>query len=147
MAFKLFELNDTQEPQQPQQTQGTYRPGEAPKDACRAYQANTLKAELHKAEITKGIIAGESPYKLLLKAIECISLMTGEPAYYEHNRANIISIHGLLDPEPRQIELEEIQARLNKLEEAATQEPGNSRIQAAIKEHQSRAEGLRTQRA
>lgn len=134
MAFNLFELNDTQEPQ-----------GTQPPAAGRPHQANALKAELHKAEITKGIIAGESPYKLLLKAIECISLMTGEPAYYEYNRANIIAIHGLLDAEPRQLELAEVQARLSKLEEAAAQEPGNNRIRAAIKEHQRRAEGLSTQ--
>ena len=147
MNFKLFDLDETQGTQKTESTQATPSSTPGVSDAYRAYQANTQKAELHKAEIAKGILAGEGPYKLLLKAIECISLMTGETAYYEQNRANLISIHGPLDPEPRQMELEEIQARLSKLEEAATREPDNSRIRAAIKEHQSRAEGLRTQRA
>ncbi|OQA13378.1 MAG: hypothetical protein BWY62_01365 [Firmicutes bacterium ADurb.Bin356] len=143
MEFNLFEgLEDTQKPQKPQRTQDT---------PAQAYLANTLKAEQCKAEITKGITAGEGPYKLLLKAIECIALMTGEPAYYHINRESLISIHGLLDPEPLQMELEQVQTRLTMLEAAATQEPNSSGIQAAIKAHRTRAdrieETLRTQKA
>lgn len=44
------------------------------------------KAGALRAEITKGIQAGQDHYTLLLKAIECISVMTGDKIFLEQNK-------------------------------------------------------------
>ena len=45
---------------------------------CQEYNANRAKSGQLTAEILKGLNAGESPYILLMKAAECIGLLTGE---------------------------------------------------------------------
>ena len=49
--------------------------------AYKEHQENIKRVEQLRTDINKGVQAGEPIYKLLLKAIECISLMTGDTAY------------------------------------------------------------------
>ena len=117
-------------------------------EVYKQYQQNISRSGQLRTDIIKGVKAGESPYKLLLKAVECISLMTGDSLFLDATRADIKSIYGagLLEVEPLQVELEEVQTRLVKLEQAATREgePEDSkqRIGNAIKAHHKRAEQL-----
>jgi hypothetical protein len=55
---------------------------ERAKEAYREYQDNIKRSGTLRAEITKGIVAGEDPQETLIKCIECISLMTGDKAYF-----------------------------------------------------------------
>ena len=117
-------------------------------EVYKQYQQNIARSGQLRTNIIKGIKAGESPYKLLLKAVECISLMTGDSLLLTATREDIKSIYGvgLLEAEPLKIELEEVQKRLAKLEQAVTREgePEDSRqrIQNAIKAHYARADQL-----
>ena len=49
-------------------------------------QGNVLKSERLRSEINKDISAAKDPYNILLKAIECISLMTGDMLFYTNNK-------------------------------------------------------------
>ena len=68
-------------------------------------QENIRRAGQLRAEINKDIQAGEPIYKVLLKAIECISLMTGDRVFYDINKNNLQTIYGILG-EPTAIEIE-----------------------------------------
>lgn len=46
------------------------------------YQDNIIKAGQLRGEISRGIAAGEDTAGLLLKALECISCMTGDQVFY-----------------------------------------------------------------
>jgi len=54
-----------------------------------AHQDAIIKAGQLTSDITKGIQSGEKPEILLLKAIECISLITGDKLFYELNKGNL----------------------------------------------------------
>jgi len=110
------------------------------------HQENIKRAGQLRAEINKGVQAGEPVYRLLLKAIECISLMTGDKLFYDMNKNNLQTIYGILE-EPAAIEIErqEVQKRLNNLKAAYDKErdPGaKRRIKNAIKAHQEKLEQL-----
>lgn len=47
------------------------------------------ESESLRGKITKGILLGEDIKVLLLSAIECIYLMTGDTAFYNQNKKNI----------------------------------------------------------
>lgn len=53
------------------------------------YQDNIRKAGQLRGDINKDIAAGADPYSILLKAIECISLMTGDKDFYTVNKKQI----------------------------------------------------------
>lgn len=118
-------------------------------EVYKQYQQNIARSGRLRTEIIKGVKRGESPYRLLLKAIECISLMTSDTVILNTVREDIKSIYGagLLEAEPLQVELEEVQKRLVKLEQAAGREgePEDSRqrIKNAIKAHHARADQLK----
>lgn len=108
-----------------------------------AYQEAIRRSEGLRAEITKGILQGEAVYNLLLKAIECISLMTGETLFYNQNREQIKAIYGvgLLETVPLEIELDEVRRRLAMLTRPELEkEPSESRerIRQAVKRHRER---------
>lgn len=115
---------------------------------CKDYQHNTREAEGLTTAILKGARAGEPPVTLLLKAVKCIGLMTGETVTYSQLEEDIKSVYGvgLLEPEPLRMELEEVKGRLQKLQNALERdtEPEDSkkRIQAAIESHKARANQL-----
>lgn len=81
------------------------------------YQENTRRAGTLRSDITKGIQRGEDPLALLLKAVECISLMTGNTAMYSQNKETILNVYGwgMGQPAPLQQELEETRQRLARL--------------------------------
>lgn len=55
----------------------------------REYNDNRRKAGTLKGEINKAINAGEDITEILLKALECISLMTGEKLFYDINQKKL----------------------------------------------------------
>lgn len=63
------------------------------REAFREYQRNIQRAGDLREQIAKGLNKGEDPIILLLKAMECISLMTGDRAIYNHSRQRIRSIY------------------------------------------------------
>lgn len=109
-------------------------------------QENIKKLEQLRAEINKDIQAGEPIYKVLLKAIECISLMTGDRVFYDMNKNNLQTIYGILgEPAAIEIERQEVEQRLKRLMAAYEKEkdPGaKQRIKAAIKAHEEKIKTL-----
>lgn len=122
---------------------------ERAQEVYKTYQRNILTASSLNTEILKGIKAGESIYTLFLKAIKAISLMTSDTLLYDQSEADIKAIYGegLLELLPLQMELEAVETRLQRLRQAykeeATQNDSKSRIAAAIKAHETRAEALK----
>lgn len=112
----------------------------------REQQENIRRAKQLKADINKSIPAGEPIYKVLLKAIECISLMTGEKLFYDMNKENLQTIYEILgEPEAIEIERQEVQQRLNNLKAAYEREEAPNakrRIQNAIKAHEDKLNKL-----
>ena len=112
-------------------------------DAWKAHQEATKRGGALQSEITKGIISGENPARLLLKEFECISLMTGNALFYTQGAADLQAVHGagLLEPVSLSMELEAVQRRLTMLTrpELDNEPPGIRRnIDAAITAHQQR---------
>ena len=105
-------------------------------------QENIHKEKGLRTEITKGIQAGQSTYRLLLKAMECISLMTGDTVFYKQGKAELQQLYGIFgDPEAQATEREEVQQRLTRLLEAYDREQNaddRRRIKTAIERHQAR---------
>ena len=60
-----------------------------------AHQEAIMKSGQLASDITKGVQAGEKLENLFLKAIECISLMTGNSLFYELNKSNLKHIYGI----------------------------------------------------
>lgn len=111
------------------------------------HQENIRKAGDFIPEITKGILAADNPLTLLLKAIDCIGIMTGDNAFYSQSLQDIETVYGvgLHDPQAIEIELKEIDERLAKLWAAintASQEEIKN-LERAIKEHERRIEYLK----
>ena len=114
--------------------------------AYKKQQENVKKSERLRAEVNKSIQAGEPVYKVLLKAIECISLMTGDKVFYDMNKSNLQTIYGILgEPAAIEIERQEVEQRLKRLMAAYEKEkdPGaKQRIKNAIRAHQEKLEKL-----
>jgi hypothetical protein len=110
------------------------------------YQENIKRAGRLMTEINKGIQVGEPVYKVLLKAIECISLITGDRVFYDMNKNNLQTIYGILgEPAAIEIERREVEQRLKRLMAAYEKEkdPGaKQRIKAAIKAHEEKIKTL-----
>ena len=69
---------------------------EALNKAYQEQQENIRRAGSLRAEISKGVRAGQDPGELLLKALECISLMTGDRVFYEQNRQDLVNLFGVI---------------------------------------------------
>jgi len=110
------------------------------------HQENIKQAEQLRTEINKGVQAGEPVFKLLLKAIECISLMTGDKLFYDMNKSNLQTIYGILgEPAAIEIERQEVEQRLKRLMAAYEQDQpadAKQRIKNAIRAHQDKLEQL-----
>lgn len=109
-------------------------------------QENIHKEKGLRTEITKGIQAGQSTYRLLLKAMECISLMTGDTVFYSQGKDELQKLYGIFgDQEAKATEKEEVQQRLTRLLEAYDREQNTDdkrRIKTAIDRHQERINEL-----
>lgn len=115
----------------------------------REYQENIKRSGQLQTDILKGAKRGEDIYSLFLKAVQAISLMTSNTVFYSQLKDDIRAIYGagLLEPKPLELELEEVQERLEKLREASKRgtEPADSlqRIERAIQAHEQRATELK----
>lgn len=103
-------------------------------------QENIRAAEQLRVEIIKGIKAGIDLYILFLKALDCISRMTGDQLYYDMNEAQARATYGALGHStPIEQEIEGARKRLELLQAARDQEAdprSRDRIEQAIKAHQ-----------
>lgn len=118
-------------------------------EVYKAYQSNIRKSEQIQTEILKGVGAGEDIYRLFLKAVEAISLMTSNTLFKSQIERDIGTIYGrgLKAPSPLNIELKDAEERLKRLREAEARETdpdSRQRIKRAIEAHESQAEGLKT---
>lgn len=112
------------------------------------YQENIKKAGSIRSEILKGVRTGEDIHTLFLKAVKCISCMTGEKLFYEQIESDLKAIHGetLLHKKPLEWELSELDARLEKLLTASSKETDTDslqRINTAIRMHREKRETLK----
>lgn len=109
-----------------------------------AHQEAILKAGQLRDKITKGVQEAKEPLFLLLQAIECISLITGDNLYLEQNEANLIAIYGigLQHTAPLKLELEQVTGRLTMLNRSQLTQTETTetlqRIKTAIKAHERR---------
>lgn len=119
---------------------------EKARKAYEEYQKNILKSEMLRSEINKDIYNGVDPYNILLKAIECISLMTGNPHYHKQAKDDLQAIYGALGYKaPAEQEVQEVQERLKNLIIALDRETdinSKERIKKAIKAHKERQDQL-----
>lgn len=125
--------------EQAQETQERTRAAEVYKK----YQENVKTAGAAKTALRKGILAGASPYRLLLMATECIGSLLNDTEFIEGSRSDLKLIYGELMGEPGalELELEEVEARLERMR--AYQGEDRERVLTAIREHEYRAEELR----
>lgn len=111
-------------------------------EVYKEYQENIKKSEMLRADILKTIKEGVDPYNLLLKAIECISLMTGDPYYYKQGKEDIRAIYKALGYKaPAEQEAQEVQERLDNLNRALEKEidpADKQRIIKAIQAHEEK---------
>ena len=109
------------------------------------YQDNIKRAGSLRADLLKGIQRGEEPLALLLKAVECISLMTGDTVIYDQSREDILAIYGwgLGSPEPLHTELKNAYNRLERLKSATVPPEDQPRLERAIRSHEEYIESLR----
>ena len=110
---------------------------------CQEYNANRAKSGQLKAEILKGLNAGESPYTLLMKAAECIGLLTGETRVFSQSvKDKITEIYGqgLTDSRALEIELADVRRRLATLTRPDLEQTAN--IKNAIRAHKEREQQI-----
>ena len=112
------------------------------------YQENIKTSSTLQTQILKGLKAGEDVYSLFLKAAKAISLMTSNSLFYNQTEEDLKAIYGrgLQKKPPLQMELEEVQERLQRLREAEKREDSpdsRERIKRAIQAHESKATELR----
>lgn len=118
-------------------------------EAYKAYQDNIKRSGDLRAEILRGIKSGESTPTLLLKAVECISNMTGDKLFYTQAEKDIKAIYGeaFLSGESLELELLEVEERLSMLKKADKREDidegDKERITIAIKSHEKRQETIK----
>ena len=65
------------------------------RNTLREYQENTRQAEQLKVSICKGMKCGTPPDELLLDAVRCIGLLTGDGAFYEQVAADAAIVQDL----------------------------------------------------
>lgn len=114
---------------------------------CREYQQNTMNSSQLQAEILKGARTGEDIYSLFLKAVKAISLMTSNTLFYNQLEGDVRAIYGvgLEEPAPLQMELEQVQERYTKLQnalEAETNGDSRERLRRAVTAHAKRISEL-----
>ena len=123
---------------------GAAQDAERAREVYRQYQENIKASELAKTALRKGILQGLSPYRLLLLATEVVGRLTADNEFTEGTRSDLKLIYGELMGEPGaiELELEEVEARLDHMR--AYQGENRGRVLTAIREHEHRAEELRS---
>lgn len=116
-------------------------------DAYQNYQQNIAAAAAYQTELIDGIKRGESPYNLLLTAVKAIGAMTGNAAFPDRIKGDILAVYGygLDEKAPLQWELDSTRERLKRLETNLDKTPdrgARDRIEAAIMAHENRIADL-----
>lgn len=114
-----------------------------------AYQTNIKRAGQLRTDIMKGVKAGDAPQALLLKAVECIALMTGDRLFHEQVEEDMKAIwgEGFLDPIPLEWALREVKERIANMNRACKEEglgsDSKARIERALQEHYRKRDRLK----
>ena len=154
MNLRQYAAQAAQQPQKPQKTEKTYTPLHREQEAqraenarslaiCQEYNAIRAKSGQLAAEILKGLNAGESPYILLMKAAECIGLLTGENhVFFRNVKDKITEIYGqgLTDSRALEIELADVRQRLEMLTRPELEKTAN--IENAVRAHKEREQEI-----
>lgn len=116
-------------------------------EAYGTYQQHIKMAGDLRTQILKGSGTGEPATALLLKAVQCISLMTGDMLFSEQVKSDLITIYGkgLLESVPIEWEIDEVKGRLSKLQQAVKIEANTDnkkRMGNAIQAHIIKLEEL-----
>lgn len=119
------------------------------REAYSAYQENIKRAGDLRSAISCGLRSGEDLAEILLRALECISRMTGDSFFLEQGKADLLTVYGLglRQPAAVQIQLEEARARLAmltrpELTEELTDADARQRIERAADAHRKRIAAL-----
>lgn len=113
------------------------------------YQESIKRAGSLRSEILKDIQKGEASSEILLKAAECISLMTGDTAFYNQVKRDLKAIYGegLGDKAITESSIAEAEKRLQMLEKALQRDGikanDKARLQRAEREHKAEIKRLR----
>ena len=117
------------------------------RDVYKAYQDNIKAAGNMRANILKGVAAGEPAEILLLQACRIISAMTGDRLFSEQVEKDLIAVYGYGQQAAGalQMELEQVQSRLHNMQQALQMETdpdSRQRIEKAIKAHITKENSL-----
>lgn len=112
------------------------------REVYKSYQNNIRAAGNLRADILKGLRAGEAAEGLLLKACKTISLMTGDTVFSKQAEQDLIAIYGegLGAEKPLEYKLNQVQKRLENMQQAIERglEPDDKRrVKAAIAAHEA----------
>lgn len=107
---------------------------EAAKNAPQATAEALQGIQASKVEISQGIRVGSDPYPLLLKAVQLLSILTGERDFYTIHR-DVMQGMGMLEKIPAAWERDSVNASLQKLEAS------RQNIDAAITAHKQWLDG------
>lgn len=115
----------------------------------KSYQENIKASGNLRAEILKGVQAGEDITTLFLKASKYISLMTGDKLFNEQIEKDIVAIRGwgLAENIPLELDLDKVKKRLDRLTEALCREvepDAREHIERAIKTHEEKITHIET---
>ena len=120
------------------------------REVYKSYQENIKAAGNLRADILKGLQAGEEAEGLLLKACNIISLMTGDKVFYTQAEQDLIAIYGegIGAEKPLRYKLQQIEERLSNMQQALDREleqDSKRRIQRAIEAHKAEANRIKGQ--
>ena len=127
--------------EQAQEAQDALREAEVYK----RYQEATKTSEQARTAITKGLQAGLNPYRLLLIATDCIGKLTGDTVFNSSAHDAITLLYGEIegDPQALEIELEDVETRLEHLRAYQGTTEERMRVQSIIRQHENRAQELK----
>lgn len=127
--------------EQAQEAQDALREAEVYK----RYQEAIKTSETARTAITKGLQAGLNPYRLLLTAVDCIGKLTSDTVFSSSAKDTITLLYGEVmgDPQALEIELEEVETRLEHLRAYQGTTEERMRVQSIIRQHENRAQELK----
>lgn len=119
------------------------------REVYKSYQNNIRAAGNLRADILKGLRAGEAAEDLLLKACKTISLMTGDTVFNKQAEQDLIAIYGegLGAEKPLEYKLNQVQKRLKNMQQAIERglEPDDKRrVKAAIAAHEAEVKRIQS---
>lgn len=127
--------------EQAQEAQDALREAEVYK----RYQEAIRTSETARTAITKGLQAGLNPYRLLLTAVDCIGKLTSDTVFSSSAKDTITLLYGEVmgDPQALEIELEDVETRLEHLRAYQGTTEERMRVQSIIRQHENRAQELK----